>query len=48
MSEKEIKRGKEQKKKEFPNGIPPQGVDALRFSLLQYMRKSKDTETGEV
>ena len=36
LSEKEIKRGIKAKHKEFPEGIPPWGSDALRFSLLSF------------
>ena len=37
LSAKEIKRGVRDKQRQFPNGIPPCGSDALRFSLLSYM-----------
>lgn len=37
LSDKEMKRGLQEKQKQFPKGIPPCGSDALRFSLLSYM-----------
>jgi len=37
MSDKQIKIGVKAKKAELPDGIPPIGTDALRFSLLSYM-----------
>jgi len=36
----EIKRAKNLKKKDFPDGIPECGTDALRFALLSYMVQS--------
>lgn len=36
----EIKRAKNLKKKDFPDGIPECGTDALRFALLAYMVQS--------
>lgn len=32
----------EEKKREFPQGIPQCGSDALRFGLLSYMLQSKN------
>jgi valyl-tRNA synthetase len=40
LAESEIKKTVVQKTKEFPNGIPECGTDALRFSLLSYMIQS--------
>jgi len=40
LPEKEIKKTEIQKQKEFPDGIPECGTDALRFSLLSYMVQS--------
>ena len=40
LPESEIKKTVVQKTKEFPNGIPECGTDALRFSLLNYMIQS--------
>jgi valyl-tRNA synthetase len=40
LPESEIKKTATQKSKEFPNGIPECGTDALRFSLLNYMIQS--------
>merc|ERR1712127_656000 len=40
IPEKEIKKTELQKQKEFPDGIPECGTDALRFSLLAYMVQS--------
>lgn len=37
LPEKEIARAVVLKKKDFPNGIPECGTDALRFALLNYM-----------
>ena len=36
LSAKDIERGIEGKKKEFPDGIPPCGSDAMRLGLLSY------------
>ena len=36
----EIKRAKNLKKKDFPDGIPECGTDALRFAMLAYMVQS--------
>lgn len=40
LSEKEVKKYVVQKQKDFPNGIPECGTDALRFALLSYMVQS--------
>lgn len=40
LPEKEVARAVLMKKKDFPNGIPECGTDALRFSLLNYMIQS--------
>ena len=40
LPEAEIKKTAVQKTKEFPNGIPECGTDALRFALLNYMIQS--------
>lgn len=40
LPESEIKKTSAQKTKEFPNGIPECGTDALRFALLNYMIQS--------
>ena len=40
LPESEIQKTARQKTKEFPNGIPECGTDALRFSLLNYMIQS--------
>ena len=37
LPESEIKKTAKQKRKQFPNGIPECGTDALRFTLLHYM-----------
>ena len=40
LPESEIKKTIGQKQKEFPNGIPECGTDALRFALMNYMIQS--------
>ncbi|SBT42327.1 valine--tRNA ligase, putative [Plasmodium ovale wallikeri] len=42
LPEKEIKRALELQKKEFPNGIPECGTDALRFGLLTYLKQGRN------
>lgn len=37
LDPKELKKATENKKKEFPEGFPECGSDALRFGLLAYM-----------
>jgi valyl-tRNA synthetase len=37
LSENEVKKAVVQKQKDFPQGIPECGTDALRFALLSYM-----------
>jgi valyl-tRNA synthetase len=37
LSESEVKKAVVSKQKDFPNGIPECGTDALRFALLSYM-----------
>lgn len=37
LSEGEIKKGVASRQKDFPDGIPECGTDALRFALLNYM-----------
>lgn len=41
LPENEQKLSVEEKKKEFPDGIPECGSDALRFSLLCYLTQSR-------
>ena len=38
----EVKRAKEGQAKDFPNGIPECGTDALRFTLLAYTSSGRD------
>jgi len=40
LSEAEIKKGVASRQKDFPDGIPECGTDALRFALLNYMMQS--------
>jgi len=40
LNEKEVKKGVAQRKKDFPQGIPECGTDALRFALLSYMNQN--------
>jgi valyl-tRNA synthetase len=40
LSESEIKKGVSSRQKDFPDGIPECGTDALRFALLNYMMQS--------
>lgn len=42
LAEKELKTSVEERKKEFPNGIPACGSDALRIGLLSYMNQGRD------
>ena len=42
LSEKEKKRSIKQKSKNYPDGFPRCGADALRFGLLTYMHENKD------
>ena len=42
MSEKEKKKGIEYKKKKYADGVPKCGSDAMRFSLLNYVKENKD------
>ncbi|CAI2379925.1 unnamed protein product [Moneuplotes crassus] len=41
LDKKEIQKGLKEKKKEFPDGIPPCGSDSLRFSLLTHMTQPR-------
>eukprot|EP01083_Nonionella_stella_P024627 67898_1 len=41
LPEKEIKKYEKLKRKEYPNGFPACGADALRFSLLAYMSQGR-------
>ena len=36
LDPKEIEKAKEGQRKDFPNGIPEWGTDALRFALISY------------
>lgn len=40
LPEKEVKKNVLQRQKDFPNGIPECGTDALRFALLSYMNQN--------
>ncbi|KAJ1294912.1 hypothetical protein BS78_01G182600 [Paspalum vaginatum] len=40
LDPKEIEKAKEGQKKDFPNGIPECGTDALRFALISYTSQS--------
>jgi valyl-tRNA synthetase len=40
LTEKEVKKNVVTKQKDFPQGIPECGTDALRFALLSYMVQS--------
>lgn len=42
LDPKELKKASENKKKEFPEGFPECGSDALRFALLSYIMQSRD------
>ncbi|OAF66632.1 hypothetical protein A3Q56_05631 [Intoshia linei] len=42
LDEKEINKAKAGQKKDFPNGIPQCGSDAMRFSLCIYTSQSRD------
>merc|ERR1712226_31762 len=45
LPEKEIKKAEEDQKKDFPDGIPKCGADALRIGLLAYT-SSKGTDVN--
>ncbi|KAF8672482.1 hypothetical protein HU200_049696 [Digitaria exilis] len=40
LDPKEVKKAKEGQRKDFPNGIPECGTDALRFALISYTSQS--------
>lgn len=40
LPEKEVKKGVASRQKDFAQGIPECGTDALRFALLSYMVQS--------
>lgn len=42
LAQKEVKKAETEKKKEFPQGIPECGTDALRFGLLAYMSQGQN------
>lgn len=42
LDEKEIKKAQANQKKQFPNGIPQCGTDALRFALCAYSAGGRD------
>jgi len=42
LDKKEIKIATEGQKKDYPQGIPECGTDALRFALMTYMSQSRD------
>lgn len=43
LEEKEIQKAKAGQKKDYPNGIPQCGADALRFTLCAYTTSGKTT-----
>jgi valyl-tRNA synthetase len=42
LSPKELEHAKEAQKRDFPNGIPECGTDALRFTLVAYTAQGRD------
>jgi valyl-tRNA synthetase len=42
LDPKEVQKAKEGQKKDYPNGIPLCGTDALRFTLLAYTSSGRD------
>lgn len=38
---RELKKAEKELKKEFPNGIPTCGTDALRFTLASYLQQGE-------
>ena len=43
MEKKEIATAKNGQKRDYPNGIPECGTDALRFALCAYTSQGKET-----
>ncbi len=41
LDPKEIQKAKEGQKRDYPNGIPECGTDALRFALCAYMSQGR-------
>nr|CAB3494244.1 unnamed protein product [Digitaria exilis] len=44
LDPKEVKKAKEGQRKDFPNGIPECGTDALRFALISYTSQVANTD----
>jgi valyl-tRNA synthetase len=42
LGAKEVEKAKDGQRKDFPNGIPKCGADALRFTLLSYTSSGRD------
>jgi valyl-tRNA synthetase len=42
LSPEELEHAKEGQKRDFPNGIPECGTDALRFTLVAYTAQGRD------
>jgi len=41
VGEKELKKAKTELQREFPNGIPACGTDALRYALSSYLQQGE-------